>query len=154
MLTQCPACDTTFRVTAEQIKAKGGRVRCGQCQHAFNALDTLIDALPDSTLAPATEKRPDHFALPQHLLDEAATDATNSYTEDNDGVTPTITSSEILEFPEDIPDFETNAEEPRENFSDHPAPLEMPLEVASLTSSLTDLPEDTEEEKIGGKIGS
>ncbi|MDO8313803.1 MAG: DUF3426 domain-containing protein [Rugosibacter sp.] len=147
MLTQCPACDTTFRVTAEQIKAKGGRVRCGQCQHAFNALDTLIDALPDSTLAPATEKRPDHFALPQHLLDEAATDATNSYTEDNDGVTPTITSSEILEFPEDIPDFETNAEEPRENFSDHPAPLEMPLEVASLTSSLTDLPEDTEEEK-------
>lgn len=143
MLTQCPACNTTFRVTAEQIKAKGGRVRCGQCQHAFNALDTLIDALPDSTHAPATEKRLDHLAPPQHLLDETATDATNSCTGDNDW----ITSIEIVEFPEDILDFETSAEEPRENFSGHPAHAEMPMEVASLTGSLTDLPEDTEEEK-------
>lgn len=43
MLTRCPACATTFRVTAEQIKLRAGRVRCGQCQHAFNALDTLIE---------------------------------------------------------------------------------------------------------------
>ncbi len=43
MLTRCPACDTRFRVTAEQIKARFGRVRCGACQHAFNALDSLIE---------------------------------------------------------------------------------------------------------------
>lgn len=43
MLTRCPACDTRFRVTAEQIKARSGRVRCGACQHAFNALDSLIE---------------------------------------------------------------------------------------------------------------
>ncbi len=43
MLTRCPACDTRFRVTAEQIKARLGRVRCGACQHAFNALDSLIE---------------------------------------------------------------------------------------------------------------
>lgn len=43
MLTRCPACETHFRVTAEQIKARSGRVRCGECQHAFNALDSLIE---------------------------------------------------------------------------------------------------------------
>lgn len=43
MLTQCPACGTVFRITEEQINMRAGRVRCGQCQHAFDALDTLID---------------------------------------------------------------------------------------------------------------
>lgn len=44
MITHCPACATTFRVTPEQLKAMHGKVRCGQCQHVFNALDTLLDA--------------------------------------------------------------------------------------------------------------
>lgn len=61
MLTQCPACATTFRVTAAQIKAKSGRVRCGQCQHAFNALDTLRDALPT------------HIELPRQLPEKTTT---------------------------------------------------------------------------------
>lgn len=43
MLTRCPACDTTFRVTPEQLKARQGRVRCGACEHAFDAFDTLLD---------------------------------------------------------------------------------------------------------------
>lgn len=43
MLTRCPKCDTAFRVTPEQLKARQGRVRCGQCQAVFNALDTLGD---------------------------------------------------------------------------------------------------------------
>ncbi len=43
MLTRCPDCATHFRVTAEQLKLRAGRVRCGECQHVFNALDTLIE---------------------------------------------------------------------------------------------------------------
>ena len=43
MLTRCPGCATHFRVTADQIKVRSGRVRCGQCQHVFNALDSLIE---------------------------------------------------------------------------------------------------------------
>ncbi|MRR56868.1 MAG: DUF3426 domain-containing protein [Deltaproteobacteria bacterium] len=50
MLTRCPACETTFRITPEQLKARQGRVRCGHCQHVFNALDTLIEEL-----APASQ---------------------------------------------------------------------------------------------------
>ncbi len=43
MLTRCPACGTTFRVSPEQLKARAGKVRCGQCQSQFNALDTLVE---------------------------------------------------------------------------------------------------------------
>lgn len=43
MLTRCPVCATIFRVTPEQLKARTGRVRCGSCQHVFNALETLIE---------------------------------------------------------------------------------------------------------------
>jgi predicted Zn finger-like uncharacterized protein len=43
VLTRCPACETHFRVTAEQLKARSGRVRCGKCQHVFSALDSLIE---------------------------------------------------------------------------------------------------------------
>ncbi|HTH39253.1 MAG TPA: DUF3426 domain-containing protein [Rhodocyclaceae bacterium] len=43
MFTRCPTCTTTFRVTPEQLKARLGRVRCGQCQAVFNALDSLVE---------------------------------------------------------------------------------------------------------------
>uniref|UniRef100_UPI0035B25C0F MJ0042-type zinc finger domain-containing protein n=1 Tax=Devosia sp. TaxID=1871048 RepID=UPI0035B25C0F len=43
ILARCPACATTFRVRPEQLRARQGRVRCGHCQHAFNALETLVD---------------------------------------------------------------------------------------------------------------
>lgn len=43
MKTRCPACQTSFRVTPEQLKARAGKVRCGQCQSVFNALDGLLD---------------------------------------------------------------------------------------------------------------
>jgi predicted Zn finger-like uncharacterized protein len=46
MLTRCPACSTTFRVTPEQLKARSGRVRCGRCDHRFNALDALQEEAP------------------------------------------------------------------------------------------------------------
>ena len=43
MRTRCPACRTVFRVTAEQLRLKSGKVRCGYCHAVFNALDELID---------------------------------------------------------------------------------------------------------------
>ena len=43
MRTRCPACNTVFRVTSEQLRAKAGKVKCGYCQYIFNAFDELID---------------------------------------------------------------------------------------------------------------
>ncbi len=47
MYTQCAHCKTLFRITAEQLKAARGRVRCGHCGEVFNALESLIEQLPN-----------------------------------------------------------------------------------------------------------
>jgi predicted Zn finger-like uncharacterized protein len=38
-ITQCPQCQTSFRVTDEQLNIAGGAVRCGSCLHIFNAAE-------------------------------------------------------------------------------------------------------------------
>lgn len=39
MQTQCPQCQTVFRVTGEQLGARDGLVRCSRCLKVFNAPD-------------------------------------------------------------------------------------------------------------------
>jgi len=46
MYTLCPECSTAFRVTAEVLKQAAGKVRCGGCGNAFNALDYLSEQKP------------------------------------------------------------------------------------------------------------
>lgn len=41
LITTCPACEATFYVSPEQLSAHRGDVRCGKCNHVFNALDAL-----------------------------------------------------------------------------------------------------------------
>lgn len=43
MLTQCPNCQTMFRVTSEILRVADGQVRCGRCQRQFDALERLIE---------------------------------------------------------------------------------------------------------------
>lgn len=43
MYTRCPQCQTVFRFTAAQLKARGGQVRCGRCQHVFRADRHLVE---------------------------------------------------------------------------------------------------------------
>ena len=43
MLTQCPNCQTSFRVTSEILRVADGQVRCGRCHTQFDALARLID---------------------------------------------------------------------------------------------------------------
>jgi predicted Zn finger-like uncharacterized protein len=43
LLTRCPECDTTFRVTDETLNKASGRVRCGRCASVFNAYAELQD---------------------------------------------------------------------------------------------------------------
>lgn len=43
MYTNCPNCSKEFEIFAEHLKAANGMVRCGSCQHAFNALVRLYD---------------------------------------------------------------------------------------------------------------
>jgi len=53
--TTCTSCEATFRVTAAQLLARDGRVRCGQCGQVFNAyLSLALDYPP----IPATTETP------------------------------------------------------------------------------------------------
>jgi predicted Zn finger-like uncharacterized protein len=46
MVTSCPACTTTFRVSPEQLSQRQGKVRCGKCSGVFDAFKSLA-TLPD-----------------------------------------------------------------------------------------------------------
>ncbi|MFL9924684.1 DUF3426 domain-containing protein [Herbaspirillum lusitanum] len=65
LATQCPHCFTSFRVASDQLKLRGGLVRCGNCKQVFNGNDYLIDpavadaqvqAAPSSPAAPTPPK--------------------------------------------------------------------------------------------------
>jgi predicted Zn finger-like uncharacterized protein len=43
MLTQCPECQTTFRITHAILRAANGQVRCGRCRTQFDASSLLLD---------------------------------------------------------------------------------------------------------------
>ncbi len=41
LATRCPNCQVLFRVVADQLKLRGGLVRCGACRHVFDAIGSL-----------------------------------------------------------------------------------------------------------------
>lgn len=55
MYTQCPSCRTLFRISEQQLAAAKGKVRCGKCNHIYNAQGTLMNELPKPA-APLTAK--------------------------------------------------------------------------------------------------
>lgn len=56
--TQCPSCETRFRVTEEQLSIAKGKVRCGNCMKIFNAVDHEV-ASAKAAESPAKHPRPD-----------------------------------------------------------------------------------------------
>jgi predicted Zn finger-like uncharacterized protein len=52
LFTQCPKCETVFKLSAEVLRAAGGQVRCGRCGEVFNALARLAE---DASAFPAGE---------------------------------------------------------------------------------------------------
>ncbi|ABM31458.1 DUF3426 domain-containing protein [Paracidovorax citrulli] len=53
-ITRCPACGTTFKVVADQLRISEGWVRCGQCKEVFDASANLLPgpARPAELLPP------------------------------------------------------------------------------------------------------
>jgi predicted Zn finger-like uncharacterized protein len=41
LITRCPHCATSFRITPLHLQAHGGDVRCGRCAQVFNAFSSL-----------------------------------------------------------------------------------------------------------------
>ena len=72
LATQCPHCGTTFRVAADQLKLRGGIVRCGACQGVFDGSRALVDlaAAPPVPAEPSPEPSPPPAPAPVPEVDE------------------------------------------------------------------------------------
>lgn len=77
LLTRCPKCQTTFRISEEMLRKAAGQVRCGRCSNVFNAHLELHDSeeapkpRPAPTPAPSAPKSSD---WPQILETSAPTE--------------------------------------------------------------------------------
>lgn len=133
ILARCPACATTFRVRPEQLQARGGRVRCGHCQHAFNALESRVaeDTEPTDTLslaptpAPAVEapaeppifvleEKPQEDAAP---VEAAAAAPVEAPAADAADITPAPADEALLDLDDLLPANEVIAQDAPEAFS-------------------------------------
>ena len=78
LATKCPHCNTIFRVAADQLKLRGGIVRCGTCREVFDGNAALVDPAAASpflssapgTAAPPSTSYPADNSLPSATDDE------------------------------------------------------------------------------------
>jgi predicted Zn finger-like uncharacterized protein len=68
LATKCPHCNTTFRVAHDQLKLRGGIVRCGACNEVFDGNAALVDPAPRQPViidlpAPARDAAPHSGAI-------------------------------------------------------------------------------------------
>lgn len=77
MHTQCPHCETVFAISAAQLEAAAGTVRCGECGHTFDAKCTLREQVPGAghesaieppALEPAAHAAAEPLELPPEPL--------------------------------------------------------------------------------------
>jgi len=78
MVTSCPACTTTFRVTQEQLKHRQGKVRCGQCRSVFDGFKSLAsfpdDSPPEEIGPPQDRSEPTPRPADSESASEASTE--------------------------------------------------------------------------------
>ena len=112
MFTQCPHCNTVFRIYAEQLTQARGQVRCGVCDHGFNALENLSEHL-DSFAAPsaagadaaASAKQAEHREQepePQPVPEEISEPEPSSEAEHVAVDTSIAAAAETIEQPEHV----------------------------------------------------
>mgnify|MGYP001069865313 CR=1 FL=1 len=73
LATKCPQCGALFRVVADQLKLRGGLVRCGQCRAVFDAIGSLtyVEDSAVAPLRPAKEEAPAAGPSPTPRTEEA-----------------------------------------------------------------------------------
>lgn len=99
-VTHCPACQTEFFVTDEQLNQHNGKVRCGQCLHVFDAKAEILETIEND--APVTNEQPVVTPLESVATNEGiAPESTGTETGPESIATESITSP-VTEKQEDI----------------------------------------------------
>ena len=149
MFTTCNECGTVFRVSPAELRVAEGQVRCGHCSATFNALATLTDEPPPTTVLPQLQVQPHLEPEPEPEFD--AEPEPGSDDEPDITALDAVTSDEGLEFnvPEDNwSEFFVEASTPRAlpPLVAIPEPEPEPVSTASTdTASINYVPEDWQE---------
>ena len=61
LLTKCPHCATTFRLSQQQLEIAGGAVRCGACYQVFHASEHIVKTAVVEEIIAAPQESPDPF---------------------------------------------------------------------------------------------
>jgi predicted Zn finger-like uncharacterized protein len=148
LATQCPHCGTMFRVAADQLKLRGGIVRCGACQGVFDGNSALVDldaaaATPPSPppppvpepQAPAAEEDPiftlefDRTFAPFGIIPQVSSeDEARADTRDEDEVLVVELPEPEIPAPQPEPQPEPITEPEPEPSPDAPPEIEPGLE--------------------------
>lgn len=72
LATKCPHCNTVFRVAHDQLKLRGGIVRCGACNEVFDGNAALLEPPTPLPVTPLPESVP--FDQKMAALDTRAAD--------------------------------------------------------------------------------
>ncbi|MBY6033903.1 DUF3426 domain-containing protein [Marinobacter daepoensis] len=68
--TQCPNCETRFRVSDEQLSVARGKVRCGNCMKIFNAVEHQVTSGKDQNAGPSATADTPQPTPPHRFEDE------------------------------------------------------------------------------------
>ena len=80
LATQCPHCQTTFRVAHDQLKLRAGLVRCGHCKEIFNGIEHLLPPEDAEPTEAGTEPPARAVATPPPYIAPAVTAPASSDT--------------------------------------------------------------------------
>ncbi|MDF1527696.1 MAG: DUF3426 domain-containing protein [Sedimenticola sp.] len=94
MYTQCPHCQTLFRISADQLKAAAGKAHCCRCDRVFSALDNLRE--PDREEAWPESRFIDDLPEQQNLeLPFETTDSETVHQDLHSGLTDLLKALQI-----------------------------------------------------------
>lgn len=151
LATKCPHCNTVFRVAHDQLKLRGGIVRCGACNEVFDGNAALLE--PPATLPPPIPFDQKMAALDTRAAEVLSVDDAEPMLELDDVVdeppaAPAARAPELApDEAEPALDVDLNADEPLA--AAPAAAIPLPAEPALLpanTDALFDLDLDIESE--------
>ena len=108
LATQCPHCGTMFRVASDQLKLRGGIVRCGSCQEIFDGSATLVDldALPARAPVAVTPEAPASSPFPAVPEPEAEPAQAEAFVDTTPAAVPEEEPLAPLDMDAALPNFE------------------------------------------------
>lgn len=99
LITQCPKCQTSFKVKEEQLKVANGLVRCGSCLHVFNAIE--FSAIKNDAPVPPKLQDQDDLSIDDLFEQDTLSQINQNVDLTDDSVNEFISSSSNEKFDED-----------------------------------------------------